>query len=100
MTGNLGVDQPLHQLQPAAPALNLDRLGAALLHKAHRVGHALGDRSVIRPEGHVSDEHRPPHRPPYRPGVVQHLVHSDGQGAVETHHHHGQRVADRDHVNA
>ena len=36
----------------------------------------------------------------HRARVVQHLLHGDGQGVFVAQHHHAQRVADQDHVNA
>ena len=44
---NLGVDQPLDQLQTAAAALDLDCFCAALFDEAHRIRHAFSDRGVI-----------------------------------------------------
>ena len=95
---NLGVDQPLDQFQATAATLDLHRFSATLFDEADGVGHALGNAGVIGAEGHVGDEHRATHRTANRAGVVQHLVDGDGQGAVEAHHHHGERVADENHV--
>src|ERR1035441_6674463 len=36
----------------------------------------------------------------YRARVVQHLPHGDGQSVFIAQHHHAERVADQDHVNA
>src|SRR5271163_1417364 len=35
-----------------------------------------------------------------RTGVVQHFVYGDRQSAVETHDHHGQRIADQNEVDS
>ena len=56
--------------------------------------------AVIAAEGHVGDDERAAHGAAHGAGVVQHLVHGDGEGVFVAEHDHGERVADQDQVDA
>src|SRR6185437_5938425 len=81
-------------------AFDLDRLGPGFLHKSNCVGNALGDAGVVGTEGHIRRDDSALDRPADGAGVMQHLVHRDGQSRLIAHHHHGQRVAYKDQVHA
>ena len=55
---------------------------------------------MVRAVGHIGDEQRALGPPTGSAGVVQHLIHAHGHGVLVAQHHHGQRVAHQDHVNA
>ena len=92
--GNFRLGEGADQLD--ARAFDLDGFGAGLLDEANGVGEALGDRAVIAAEGHVGDDQRAAHGAAHGAGVVQHLIHGDGEGVFVAQNHHGQRVADQD----
>ena len=82
------------------PPLDLDRLRACFLDEADGVRDALGDGRVIGAIRHVGNHDRPLDGPPHCTRVMEHFVDGDGEGAVETHHDHGQRVADENQIDA
>ena len=55
---------------------------------------------MIAAEGHVGDDHGAMHGAADGAGVVQHLVHGDGEGGIVTENDHGEGVADEDEVDA
>ena len=97
-TGISACNQRAHQLD--ARPFDLDGFSAGFFHKANGVGHALGDRAVIAAEGHVGHDQRAMHGAAHGARVVQHLVHGDGKRVFVAEDHHGQRVADKDEVDA
>ncbi len=74
---NLGVGERADQLD--ARALDLDGFGAGFLDEADGVGDAFGDRAVIAAEGHVGHNEGAAHGAAHGAGVVEHLVHGDGE---------------------
>ena len=96
--GNLCRDQALHQLRTRP--FDLYRFGTAFLHKAGGIGHSLIHRYVVGAIRHIHRQHGTADAAAHSTRVVQHLVHGDGQGAFEAHHHHGQRVANQQQVDA
>jgi hypothetical protein len=95
---NLGVSEGADQLD--ARAFNLDCFGSGFLHETDGVGQSLGYGTVIAAEGHVGDHQRAAHGAANGAGVMQHLVHGDGQGVVVAQNHHGQRIAHQQQVDA
>ena len=55
---------------------------------------------MIAAEGHVGDDERAADGAANGAGVVQHLVHGDGEGVFVAEDDHGERVADQDEVDA
>ena len=96
--GNLACDQRADQFD--ARAFDLDGFSAGFFDKADGVGDALGDRAVIAAEGHVGHHQRATHGAAHGARVVQHLVHGDGERVFVAEDHHGQRVADKDEIDA
>ena len=84
----------------ARAALELHRLGAALLDQAAGVGHRVGRAHLVGQERQVGDEQRAAPRPRHHAGVIDHLVHRHRQRGVEALHDHAERVADQDEVDA
>ena len=80
--------------------LDLHRLGASFFDEPHSIGHALRQTAVIAAKRHIGHHQRPAHRSANSACVMQHLVHSNGQGIVMAQHHHGQRIAHQNHVDS
>src|ERR1039458_8757176 len=98
--GNLRLDHAFDQAGALLAALDLHRLGARLLDKASSVTQSVALCDMDRSERHVGHQKCPFDAAPYRTRVVQHLLHSNRQGIFIAQHHHAERVADQDHVNA
>ena len=96
--GNLGVGEGADQLD--ARPFDLDGFRAGFLDEADGVGEALGDGGVVAAEGHVGDDEGAADGAANGAGVVQHLVHGDGEGVVVAEDDHGERVADEEEVDA
>ena len=83
-----------------AAALELHRVGAALLHEPHRVRDRLLVRGLVGAERHVGDDERPL-RAARHPLRHEHdLVERDRHGRLAAVHDHARRVADEDQVDA
>ena len=81
-------------------ALELDRLGAPLLHHAPRVAQRILGRNLVGEKRQIGDDQRPRARPRHHLQVINDLVDRHGQRRVEALHHHAERVADEDDVDA
>ena len=81
-------------------AFDLDGFGAGFLDEADGVGKAFSDGAVIAAEGHVGDDESAANGAANGAGVVQHLVHGDGEGVVVAEDDHGERVADQQEIDA
>ena len=97
---NFRVAQAHDQLAALLSALDLHRLGAGFLDKPRGVAHRFVSGQMVRAIGHVGNEQRALGSAPGCAGVVQHLIHAHRHGVLVAQHHHGQRVAHQDHVNA
>jgi len=98
--GNLGLGERGDERGAVAAAFDFDGFRASLLDEARGVGDGLLRGCVVGAEGHVRDEQSALHGAADGMGVVQHLVHGDGQGAVIAEDGHAERVADEEQVNA
>ena len=78
---------------------DLDGAGAALLQEAAGVADSLLDAHLVREEGHVADDEGVRHPARDRAGVVEHLLHRDGQGVLVAQDVVADRVADQQHRN-
>ncbi len=96
--GNLGLGQGADQLH--ARAFDLDGFRARFLDESDGVGNALGNGAVIAAERHVGHHQSAAHGATHGARVVQHLVHGNGQRVFMAEHDHGQRVADKNQIDA
>ncbi len=83
-----------------ARAFDLDSFGSRLLDEPDGVGESLGDRAVIATEGHVSHDQRAMHGAAHGACVVQHLVNGDGKRIFVAEDDLGERIADKDEIDA
>jgi hypothetical protein len=81
-------------------AFNLYRFGASVLYEARGIAQRFALANVIRGERHVRDQECVLHPAAHGAGVVQHLLHGDGQCILVTQYDHAKRIADQDHVDA
>ena len=96
MTGNARVRERLDLREHRGAALELDRVGATLLHEACGRLERLGRRGLVRAERQVGDDHRA--RGAAHDGAHERdeLVDGDRQGRVVAVDDHGGGVADED----
>ncbi len=94
---DLGVEDRLDHRNPLRSALHLDTVGARANQRG-RVPNGFGRRDVEAHPRHVADHQRRRFGPADRGHVVGDVVDRDVEGVVVAEHHHGQRVADQDHV--
>ena len=80
--GNLFLDEPPDHFEAAAPAFELDGLGAALLDEAQRGAHGVRLARVVGAVGHVGDQQRALDAAAHGARVVEHLFERDGHGRV------------------
>ena len=92
--GDAGADDQAHALDDLLAALELDGLGAALLHDAHGVGVCVERAALIGAEGHVAHHEGALDAVGDAAGVIYHLVESDGQCGGVAGHDIRRRVAD------
>ena len=95
-----GVDDRLRARDRCAAALELDRVGAAVLHEPNGVRHRLLVRGLVRAERHVGDDERPLRAARHPLRHEQDLVERDGHRRLAAVHDHAGRVADEDQVDA
>ncbi len=95
-----GIDQAFDDVADALAALELDRLGHAVLHQAAGVAEGLVGALAVGHEGHVGDHQGALDRARDHAHVVEHLVHLHRQGGVVAGEHHRGRIADQDDVDA
>jgi len=91
---------PARHLGNLAAPLELDPLGPGFLHEAPGIAHGLLDRRLVGHERHVPDHHGALGRPGNGLGVVQHVLHRHGEGAVVAENDHAQRIPHEDDVDA
>ncbi len=80
------------------PALDLDGLGAGLLHHPDGVGVGLLLPAFVGAEGHVDDHHRPARPAHHRLAVQDHHLQGDADGVVQAVDHHADGVANQQDV--
>jgi hypothetical protein len=95
---NLGRDQRLENVDPRP--FDLHRRGASLLDEAQGVGDRLLRPEMEGAERHVGDEESALQPASHRFHVMEHLVHGHRQRVGVAQDHHGERIADQDHVDA
>ncbi len=95
---NFGFNEGPHQLDTRA--FDLDGFSACLLEKTDGVGDAVADRTVIAAEGHVGHHEGTAYTAAHGTRVVQHLVHGHGQRVFVAEHDHGERVPDKNEIDA
>ena len=88
-----GLDDALHGLGHARTALELDGVGAPLLHQPAGVQHGLLGAGLVAHERHVPHDHRAGLRARDGARVVQHVVHRHRQRAVVAEHDRAHGVA-------
>ena len=96
--GNFGIRESADELD--ARAFDLDGFGAGLLDEADGVGESLGDRAVIAAEGHVGHDERAADGAADGACVVEHLVNGDGKRIFVAEDDLGERIADKDEIDA
>ena len=97
---NLCIGEPFDQVHAARATLDFHCFGASFLQEARGIRDPFSRVHLVGAVGHVGNHHRPLDRPADGAGVMDHLVHGDGEGVVIAQHHHGQRVPDQDHIDA
>ncbi len=98
--GDLGVGHAPHERCPALAAFDLDRVRPRFLEQPRGVADAVGDGHMVRAVGHIRDEEGTLHTASDGAGVMQHLVHGDGESVVIAKHGHANGVADENDVDA
>ena len=96
--GNLGIRESADELD--ARAFDLDGFGSGLLDEADGVSESLGDRAVIAAEGHVGHDERAADGAADGACVVEHLVNGDGKRIFVAEDDLGERIADKDEIDA
>ena len=81
-------------------ALNLDAVRAGFLEETPGVGERLPGGDLVGHERHIGHDHGPGDPAGNGGGVVEHLLHGDGQGCGIAEHGVGQGIAHERHVDA
>jgi hypothetical protein len=81
-------------------SFELDGLGAALLYKSAGIAQGVLQGYLVGHEGHIAHEQGPFGCPGHGTGMVDHIGHGDGKGAVVTQNGHTQGIAHKDHVDS
>ena len=64
------------------------------------IPHGLFQAELEREERHVRNDQRPLGAAAHRARVMNHHVERDRQGCLVTQHHHPERIADKNHIDA
>src|SRR6185437_4300664 len=96
--GNARRQNSLDTVQYEFAAFHLDAVRSGFLHDAH--GALQGEPAValVRAEGHVDDDQRPPDAAHDGGRVIDHLIERDRQGRLVTMNDVGGAVAHQHHV--
>jgi len=98
--GDARLDNVADGVGHPAATFELDRVGAGFLHEASGVLDGPLYRDVVGHEGHIPDQHSPLQAALDRAGVVEQLVHGDGDGVGIAQHDVGRAVAHQYRVDA
>lgn len=98
--GDFGAGELFYEGCAGCAAFDLDGFGSGFLDEADGVGDGGFGGGVIAAEGHVDDEEGVADCAADCAGVMEHLVHGDGEGGVVAEGDHGEGVADEDEVDA
>jgi hypothetical protein len=98
--GDVDVGDAAHRRRNGRSALELDRLGRALLDEAAGVAQRFLRAHLIREEGHVRDQQRARARAGDCARMVDDLVDGDGECSVLAANRRREAVADQDGVDA
>jgi hypothetical protein len=94
--GDFGIGEGADKL--GARTFDFDGFGAGFLDEADGVAEAISDSSVVAAKGHIGNYEGAMHGAANGAGVVEHLVHGDGEGVFVAKHDHGERVADEEEI--